>query len=79
MKIITMSFAAATDITTEYTEYLVPLPGSGFLSVTSSPDGADVSIDGSDAGKTPTSLQRISAGNHTVGIYKAGTGILQES
>ncbi|MGB7787898.1 PEGA domain-containing protein [Methanoregula sp.] len=72
--------SAATDITTEYTEYLVPLPGSGFLSVTSSPDGADVSIDGSDAGKTPTSLQRISAGNHTVGIYKAGywnfTGIV---
>jgi len=66
--------SVATDITTEYTEYLVPLPGTGFLSVTSTPEGAEVRIDGSKAGKTPTSLQRIRAGNHTVEIYQNGYG-----
>ena len=60
--------SVAPDITTEYTEYMVPLPGTGFLSVTSLPEGADVRIDGSDAGMTPTDLQRIGAGNHTVEI-----------
>jgi hypothetical protein len=72
--------SVVTDITIEYTEYLVPLPGTGFLSVTSFPEGADVCIDGTDAGKTPTNLQRIDAGNHTVDIYKVGywnfTGIV---
>ncbi|MDO8871955.1 MAG: PEGA domain-containing protein [Methanoregula sp.] len=64
--------SVATDITTEYTEYLVPLPGTGFLSVTSSPEGADVRIDGIEFGKTPTNLQRIGVGNHTVDIFKSG-------
>jgi len=68
------------DNTTGYTEYLVPLPGTGFLSVTSIPEGADVRIDGSETGKTPTNLQRIGAGNHTVEIYQKGywnfTGII---
>jgi hypothetical protein len=59
------------DKTLEYTEYLVPLPGSGFLSVTSFPEGADVYIDGEQAGKTPTNLERISAGNHSVVMAKA--------
>ncbi|MDD1689987.1 MAG: PEGA domain-containing protein [Methanoregula sp.] len=72
--------SAATDITTEYTEYLVPLPGAGFLSVSSFPEGADVRIDGNDAGTTPTNLQRITSGNHTVDITKTGywnfTGIV---
>jgi len=58
--------------TTEYTEYMVPLPGTGFLSVTSSPEGADVRIDGIMKGTTPTNLQRISTGNHTVEIYQNG-------
>jgi hypothetical protein len=64
--------SAATDITTEYTEYLVPLPGTGFLSVTSFPEGADVRVDGNEAGTTPTNLQRITSGNHTVDITRAG-------
>ena len=72
--------SVVTDITTGYTEYLVPLPGSGFLSVTSSPEEANVRIDGREAGKTPTTLQRIGAGNHTVEIYQNGywnyTGIV---
>jgi len=72
--------SVATGITTEYTEYMVPLPRTGFLSVTSSPEGADVRIDGIGAGKTPTHLQRIGAGNHTIEMDKDGywnfTGIV---
>jgi len=64
--------SVAIDKNIEYTEYLVPLPDSGFISITSNPDGADVTIDGSSAGKTPTNLQRISAGNHTIELAKAG-------
>lgn len=64
----------------EYTEYLTPLPDTGFLSITSNPDASEVFIDGIPAGKTPTKLQRIIAGNHTVTLTKAGywnfTGIL---
>lgn len=66
------ALSVVTDQTLEYTEYLVPLPGTGFLSVISSPEGAEVTIDGRLAGTTPTNLQRISAGNHTVEMYKDG-------
>ncbi len=64
--------SVAIDKNIEYTEYLVPLPDSGFISITSTPVGADVIIDGRLAGKTPTNLQRIPAGNHTVELVKAG-------
>ncbi|MDD1687320.1 PEGA domain-containing protein [Methanoregula sp.] len=64
--------SASTEIITEYTEYLVPLPGTGFLSVTSFPDGAAVQIDGKSAGTTPTLLRRITSGNHSVVICKDG-------
>ena len=64
--------SVVTDLTIEYTEYLVPLPGTGFLSVTSFPEGSDVFIDGWPAGKTPTNLQRTGAGNHTIKMYKPG-------
>jgi len=64
--------SVVADTTTGYTEYLVPLPGTGFLGVTSTPEGADVRIDGSEIGKTPTSLQRIGAGNHTVDMSRTG-------
>jgi hypothetical protein len=67
-------------MTPEYTEYLVPLPDTGFLSIASSPDGAVVQIDGYPAGTTPTALKRMPAGNHTVTISREGywnfTGIL---
>ncbi|MDO9325897.1 MAG: PEGA domain-containing protein [Methanoregula sp.] len=72
--------SAATDITTEYTEYLAPLPDTGFLSIASSPEGAFVRTDGRESGKTPTNLQRIGAGDHTIEIYQDGywnfTGIV---
>jgi hypothetical protein len=64
----------------EYVEYLIPLPDTGFLSIVSTPDGAAVLIDGNNASVTPTLLRRMTAGNHTVTLYKEGywnfTGIV---
>lgn len=64
--------SVSAEFATEYREYLVPLPGAGFLSVTSYPEGADVWIDGKAAGTTPSALLRYPAGNHTVEIAKKG-------
>jgi hypothetical protein len=64
--------SVSAEFATEYREYLVPLPGAGFLSVTSYPEGADVWIDGIAAGTTPSALLRYPAGNHTVEIAKKG-------
>lgn len=41
------------------------------VSVKSSPDGAEISIDGKFAGSTPSTLQ-IKAGEHTISVKKAG-------
>ncbi|MFA6332308.1 MAG: PEGA domain-containing protein [Methanoregula sp.] len=72
--------SVSPEITTEFTEYLVPLPGTGFLSVTSFPEGADVLVDGKAAGKTPTLHTRVTSGNHTIELGKVGywnfTGIV---
>lgn len=72
--------SVVTGTTIDYTEYLVPRPGTGFLSITSAPEGANVSIDGHNGGTTPTNLERIGAGNHSVEISKPGywnfTGIV---
>lgn len=56
----------------EYMEYLVPEPSSGFIGVTSVPDGATVFIEGRLFGITPTRLERVPAGNHTVTVLKDG-------
>lgn len=64
--------SVSAEFITEYREYLVPLPGTGFLSITSYPEGADVWIDGKAAGITPSALLRYPAGNHTVEITKKG-------
>ena len=64
--------SVVTDSVTSYAEYLVPLPGTGFLSITSLPEGADVRVDGTGFGQTPTNLQRVGAGNHSVEISKPG-------
>jgi hypothetical protein len=55
-----------------YTEYLVPLPQTGFLGISSTPDGATAYLDGNLLGSTPTPLSRIAAGNHTLLIWKPG-------
>ena len=46
-------------------------PLSGKLSVASNPDGADIEVDGSFVGNTPSDVQ-LAEGEHTVAIKRAG-------
>jgi hypothetical protein len=46
-------------------------PSTGKLSVTSVPDGADIEVDGSFVGNTPSDIQ-VAEGEHTVSVTKAG-------
>jgi hypothetical protein len=43
----------------------------GNLSVLSVPDGADIEVDGSFVGNTPSEVQ-VTEGEHTVSVKKAG-------
>ena len=49
----------------------IPLISTGKLSVTSLPDGADIEVDGSFAGNTPSDVQ-VAEGEHTVSVKKTG-------
>jgi len=52
----------------------MPTPASapaGKLSVASSPDGADIEVDGNFVGNTPSDVQ-VTEGEHTVAVKKAG-------
>jgi hypothetical protein len=51
---------------------VVPEPGSGSLSVTTSPPGALVYIDGVIKGITPTTIPGLSAGVHSVHLIMTG-------
>jgi hypothetical protein len=44
---------------------------TGKLSVGSVPDGADIEVDGSFVGNTPSDVQ-VAEGDHTVTVKKAG-------
>lgn len=46
-------------------------PLTGKLSVTSTPDGADIEVDGSFVGNAPSDLQ-LSEGEHTIAVKKVG-------
>ena len=51
-----------------------PMPAAtltGKLSVASAPDGADIEVDGSFVGNTPSDVQ-VTEGEHTVTVKKAG-------
>lgn len=50
------------------------VPSSGKLSVASNPDGADIEIDGSFVGNTPSDVQ-VPEGEHTVAVRKPGFAI----
>jgi hypothetical protein len=63
-----------TLVITEATTAPVPvqsLPSTGSLSVTTSPAGATVSIDGVQRGVSPATIPGLSAGSHTV-LLKLG-------
>ena len=49
-----------------------PGPQVGWLTVLSTPSGAEVSIDGTAAGVTPVTGRELGAGSHTIAITMAG-------
>ena len=51
---------------------LLPTQTIGSLSITSSPSGASVYVDGSYHGVTPATVGNLQAGNHNVQLVKAG-------
>jgi hypothetical protein len=51
--------------------------GSGNVTITSNPPGADIEIDGAYVGSTPTTLA-MSAGPHQISV-KSGTGLWQRN
>ena len=46
-------------------------PDSGKLTVVSTPDGADIEVDGNFVGNTPSDVQ-VNDGEHTISVSKAG-------
>ncbi len=63
---------AGPETVLEYTEYLVPNPQTGFLGVSSYPQGALVYLDERVMGNTNTRLERVAVGNHTVLLQMEG-------
>ncbi|MEN3330650.1 MAG: hypothetical protein V7641_15 [Blastocatellia bacterium] len=51
---------------------------SSSITIKSTPDGAEISIDGKFAGSTPSSL-RLKSGEHTIAIKKAGYGLWERA
>jgi hypothetical protein len=58
--------AAATNAPATAAATTVPVPGEGSLSVSTTPQGAQVFIDGVVRGMTPATIPGLSAGQHTV-------------
>jgi hypothetical protein len=52
-------------------------PSTAKLSVVSVPDGADIEVDGSFVGNTPSDLQLLE-GDHSISVKKRGSGIGSE-
>jgi len=50
----------------------IPYPTVGFISVTSSPSGAYIYLDGSYKGTTPKTLSGVSSGAHTIELERSG-------
>ncbi|MDD1701453.1 MAG: PEGA domain-containing protein [Methanoregula sp.] len=63
---------ASAGITINYTEFMDPLPQTGRLSIVSTPDGANVTFDGTSLGTTPVAFMTVAAGNHTIVLRKEG-------
>jgi hypothetical protein len=52
--------------------------GAASVSVKSSPDGADIILDGKFAGSTPSTL-RVKAGDHTIRVELKGFNVWEKS
>ncbi len=60
-------------VPTRVSANLVPSPReTGSLSITSSPDGADIYVDGRYGGSTPAVVPGLAPGSHTVRVQKVG-------
>jgi hypothetical protein len=66
-----------TEKTAEPTE--PPGPQVGWLTILSTPSGAEVSIDGTPAGVTPVTGRELGAGAHSIRVTMAGFEPFQES
>ena len=67
----TATVTAGSTVTADF--QLVAIPTTGSISVTSTPAGAEVSIDGTDTGKiTPFTADSLTPGAHTVAVSLAG-------
>ena len=53
-------------------------PEKGSIAVNTTPPGAGLMLDGADAGVSPTTLQDIAAGNHTLTAIKEGYAITEQ-
>ncbi len=58
--------------TSNVNAYLTPYQYSGSLRATSSPSGADLSIDGTYRGDTPVTIGNLATGSHQVSLRLAG-------
>ena len=50
----------------------IPYPTTGFISVSSSPSGAYIHLDGSYKGTTPKTITHVSPGSHTIELEHSG-------
>ncbi|MBU1261505.1 PEGA domain-containing protein, partial [bacterium] len=66
----TASFVINPDTFTYVSAILTPLPGT--LSITSSPNGASIFLDGTIQGTTPATLGNITSGTHTLKLTLSG-------
>lgn len=57
----------------------VPEESTGNIEITSEPNGADVYFDGEYMGRTPTSLQQIDAGSHSLRLTTSDGGYWEET
>jgi len=65
--------SVSADTTTQAVFSLVQIPKVGSISVTSTPSGAAISLDGTDTGNvTPFTLDNLVPGSHTVGVSLSG-------
>lgn len=50
-----------------------PAPQFGSLSITSTPSGAAVALDGAQSGNTPVVIEQMTPGEHTIAVTKEGS------
>ncbi|WAI01870.1 PEGA domain-containing protein [Methanogenium organophilum] len=68
----TVATAAPTTVATTVPTTEKPGPQVGWLTILSSPSGAEVSIDGKAAGVTPINSRELGSGSHTIEITMTG-------